>query len=192
MPPYLVNEPGRRRRRRDAKGRYMSTSHKRRRRRARHNLPNPPHRRRRARRRAYRRNPPRPFRLEKLPQLLMDGAIDGLQVVVGKAAARTIPTLINVPTAGPIGLAIQALSAVAAGFAGSFLSPNAAKMFLAGGFAAPVESLIKGLNIPVLSAALGDEDLVELPMSAYPMLDAGVAAYPDTLGEEDEAALYQQ
>ena len=56
---------------------------------------------------------------------------------------------------------------------------------LAGGLAAPVESFIKSLNIPILSPALGDYYLVDgngqgaYPLGEFPeSVEPGTGAYP--------------
>jgi hypothetical protein len=50
-------------------------------------------------------------------------------------------------------------------------------MVLAGGLAAPLETLLKGLNIPFISANLG-EDVVEIDgLTSYPQIDARMGEY---------------
>jgi hypothetical protein len=117
------------------------------------------------------------------PKNLMGGVIDAGEVLVGKVVVRTVPGLIGFGSSDTIGLAIQALTAiVAGGVAHTFVNHNAGKMILAGGLAAPLETLIKSLNIPFISAGLG-EDVVEIDgVSAYPQL-TNMGAYPQ-YGEE--------
>jgi hypothetical protein len=114
---------------------------------------------------------------------LMNGAIDGAEVVVGKSLVRTLPGMVGLPTSDNTGLLLQAISAVLVGWAGhTLVSQNAGKMFLAGGLSAPMETLIKSLNIPFISAGLG-EDVVEIDgVSEYPQL-TNMGAYPQ-YGEE--------
>jgi hypothetical protein len=114
----------------------------------------------------------------------MNGAIDGAEVVVGKSLVRTLPQMVGLPTGDATGLVMQALSAVLVGWAGhSFISPNAGKMMLAGGLSAPMETFIKQLNIPFISAGLG-EDVVELEgMGTYPQVTDQMGAYPQ-FGED--------
>jgi hypothetical protein len=117
----------------------------------------------------------------------MGGVIDAGEVLVGKVVVRTVPGLIGFGSSDTIGLAIQALTAiVAGGVAHTFVNHNAGKMILAGGLAAPLETLIKSLNIPMISSALGEETVeiegmgsyVQLPnLQGYPM--------PSTVGEYD-------
>jgi hypothetical protein len=120
---------------------------------------------------------------------LMNGAVDATEVVLGKAVARAIPQLVGLPQSGAVGLAVQVGSALLAGYLARNISPNASKMVLAGGLAAPIESFVKGLNIPLISAALGDEDYYAV--GAYPMAPGvgnGVGAYPSLQGEEDDVS----
>lgn len=116
-----------------------------------------------------------------------DGVIDAAEVVAGKAIARTVPTLLKMPQQGAMGLAMQVVAALAAGWLGRMISPNASKMMLAGGLAAPVESFIKTANIPILSTALADDFYAPGPLAvgAYPLLP-GMSAYPQ-YGQEEEA-----
>ena len=145
------------------------------------------HSRKRTHRRRYRHNPA--FRLGNVPMLVFNGAVDAGEVVIGKALTRLVPQFLNLPRDGAMGLAVQILSALVVGWGGTFISPNASKMMLAGGFAAPVEDFLKTMNIPILGPALG-EDVVEI--SAYPQ---NMSAYPgsgDLMGDVYDAAGAQQ
>jgi hypothetical protein len=120
---------------------------------------NPPRRKRRSpakvarRRPVTRRNPPK-RRLDIIGSL-MDGGIEAVQILVGKAAARSIPDLIRAPKEGNVGLAVQAATALVVGWGASmFLSPNAARAMLAGGLTAPIETLVVAYRVPWLSNAL--------------------------------------
>jgi hypothetical protein len=116
------------------------------------------------------------------------GAVDGLWVVGGKAVTNALPSLIGLSPVGALGLGVKALAAVAAGYVFGMISPNAGKLATASGFASIYEPFIVGLNLPLISPALADDD-------GY-----GYAAYPDTIssypesgvGEEDELAAYPQ
>jgi len=133
---------------------------------------NTPVRHRRRSMRRHRRNPGMKLGFGYFSvKTLLNGAIDAGEVVVGKAAARAIPNLVGLPTSDMTGLIVQGLSAVVVGWAGhSFISPNAGKMMLAGALSAPIESFIKSMNIPFISANLG-EDVVEIEgMGTYPQL----------------------
>ena len=135
---------------RDKRGRFVRGGARKRKAPARRRAP--------ARSRTYRSNPPRrraPSRGIDLFQRAQQGLVDGLQVVVGTAGARMLPTLFRLDTQGPLGLGIQLASAVAIGaVAENFVSRDAARMMVAGGVAAPLQSLAVSLNIPVLSGAL--------------------------------------
>lgn len=140
--------------------------------------------------RRYRRNPA--VSMRGFVPMLITGVTDALELIAGKAVTRTVPALIGLPHGSPMNLLGQAATAVAAGYLGhSFISPNAGKMILAGGLAAPLEDLIKGANIPILSPALGEEiesisGYAEVEdMSSYPM----IGAYPmGEMVEDEEAA----
>ena len=116
--------------------------------------------------------------------LLMNGVIDAGEVVVGKAVARIVPQSLGIPTAGPMGLLTQAVTAIVVGWLGNaFVSSNAGKMMLAGALAAPVEDIIKTLNIPFLGPALG-EDVVQI--GTYPQESlGGYANGGDSMGEDE-------
>jgi hypothetical protein len=106
-----------------------------------------------------------------------DGAIDAVEILGGKAIARTVPGLFGL--SGPMALAAQAAVAIIVGeLSGGFLGRDAAQMLLAGGLSAPLEQVAVNLKIPYVSAALSAyPELV--PMSAYPALPgSGMAAYP--------------
>ena len=142
----------------------------------------------RTHRRRYRRNPPGFGGVLRYlsPTHLFGGVVDAGEVLAGKVVVRTIPGLVGLPTTDMLGLVVQSLTAVlAGGVAHSFVSPNAGKMVLAGGLAAPLESLLKGLNIPFISANLG-EDVVEIDgMQSYPQITSGVGSYP-SYGEVED------
>lgn len=154
---------------------------------------NPPKRkrayhRRRAvsKRRSFRRSARKMSRA--LVPMVTQGFKDAAGVVVGKAAARAIPQMVGLAQAGYVGMAIQAVAAVAAGWAANrFIGANFGRMVLAGGLSAPLESLVKSLNIPIISAGLSDDYLPGI--GSYPML----AAYPQELsgyaGDEDVAMM---
>lgn len=93
------------------------------------------------------------------------GAVDAVGIVTGKVASRALPALLNLSMTGIAGVAIQAASAVAAGWAGSKVNRNFGRMMLAGGLAGILEGYAKVANIPVISPALGDE--YDAVMGAY-------------------------
>ena len=106
-----------------------------------------------AKRRPARRNPPK--RRLNIVGSLMDGGVEAVQILVGKAMARSVPDLIGAPKQGNLGLAVQAAVALASGYvAGMVLSPNASRAILAGGLTAPLETLIVAYRVPWLSQAL--------------------------------------
>ena len=126
------------------------------------------------------------------PANLINGAIDASEVLVGKVVVRAIPPMVGLPSGDTTGLLVQALTAVlAGGVAHAFVSSNAGKMVLAGGLAAPLETLVKGLNIPMISANLGEETVEIDGMRAYPQIPQGVGSYPQ-FGESEAEYLGQQ
>ena len=128
------------------------------------------------RRRTYRSNPRRP----DLVKMFTNGTMTAAQVLVGKAAARSIPDLTGLPKQGNTGLAIQAGVAVALGYvADMFTTPSTAAAILAGGLPAPLETFLVAQNVPWIGEALSPvtqqaevENLTG--MGRYP----GVSSYP--------------
>lgn len=134
----------------------------------------------RARSRARRRNPPR-FSVRAITKQLTDGAMDATLVLAGKAATRTIPLAANLPKDGNIGLAVQALTAVVVGMiAQRVLSPSRARMVVAGGLSAPLETLVVSYNVPFLAPALspteGDAQIGAYGMGGYVAAPIGPGA----------------
>lgn len=122
---------------------------------------NPPRRIRRRSRRRFRRNP---GTVKGLIGMATQGLKDAAGVVVGKTAARALPQVLGLPQAGAMGLGIQAVAALVVGYGASrFLGHDVGRMVLAGGLAAPLESAVKQMNIPIVSAALS-----AYPLGAYP------------------------
>lgn len=110
----------------------------------------------RKRRRTYKRNMPRRRAMGGIVRTLTDAVVDAGQVLIGKAAARSIPDLIpNVSKQGNMGLAVQAGTALVIGYvADMFLSKQAARAMTAGALTAPLETLIVANRVPWLSQAL--------------------------------------
>jgi len=152
--------------------------------------------------RRHRRNPPRGIMrgFGGFPNLIFNGLIDGTEVLAGRYGAKTVPHMIGYNT-GIIGILVELASAVGVGWVGDrFISKNAGKMFLAGGFSAVAESLIVTFNVPILSqltmpvpvaagAIAAPAPTAALPapgVSAYPML----SLYPQSLGDGEEEEMY--
>lgn len=124
-----------------------STKRRRRRSTARRN----PGRTTRKRRRTYKRNPKRMAPI----QAFTDGVVEAGQILIGKAAVRSIPDIVNLPKEGNVGLAIQAGTALAIGYlTDMFLSRDASRAMTAGALTAPLETLIVSYNVPWLAPAL--------------------------------------
>lgn len=124
-------------------------------------------------RRRARRNPPRRgFKLPTFNQALREvqqGVIDAGGVIVGKAATRIVANLVPIPkNTMMMNFVVQAGSAIVVGMvARMVVSKDVARMMIAGGFAAPVESFAKG--IPFIGPMLGDD---YLQLGEYAMGDA--------------------
>lgn len=128
-------------------------------------------RRRPTRRRSYRRNP-----AKGIVKSLTDGAVNAGHIVLGKAGARLVPDALNLPRTGATGLAVQAAVAVGLGMlADGFMPKRRAELILAGALTAPVESIIAGAGIPLLSPALSGYG-----MGAYVPRSGGVRGYVPT------------
>jgi len=141
-------------------------------------------------RRYRRRSNPR-FSVSGIMGRVQQGAIDGIWIVGGKAVTNALPALIGLAPTGALGLGVKAVAAVAAGYVFGMVSPNAGKLATAAGFASIYEPFIRGLNIPIISPALADDD-DGYGYASYPdELSAGVSAYPDSVGEDDLAAYPQ-
>ncbi len=128
--------------------------------------PRTPPRRRNPCNTGYARNAPR-MTFRNITRTLMDGAMDAAMVLTGKAATRAIPLMANLPKEGNIGLAVQGATAVVVSMlAQQFLRPQQARMILAGGLTAPLETLIVSFNVPFLGPALQPVES-DAQLSAY-------------------------
>lgn len=137
--------------------------------------------------RRYRRRHNPGFSVKGVMGRVTQGAVDGIWVVGGKAVTNALPSLIGLSPTGALGLGVKALAAVAAGYVFGMISPNAGKLATASGFASIYEPFIVGLNLPLISPALADDDY---GYAAYP--DA-ISSYPESgVGDEDELAAYPQ
>lgn len=134
-------------------------------------------------RRSYRRNPAMP----PVVDMLWGGTIEAGQILVGKAAARSVPDMAGLPKEGNVGLAVQAAMAVGLGWAADmFLSPNAARAILAGGLTAPLETLIVAYQVPWLSTALSPTT-ANAEVQAY--VQRGVSSYVPASAQPQAAAM---
>lgn len=135
-------------------------------------------------------NPPRRFTMKNIIGEVQQGAIDAAGVVVGKAATRIVANFVPIPKEGMMmNFVVQAGSAIAVGMvARMVVSRDMARMIIAGGFAAPVESFARG--IPFIGPMLGD-DYLELGEYAIgdadPFLPIGDADPFLPIGEGEEA-----
>lgn len=126
--------------------------------------------------------------------MLIEGGKDAVIGVGAKAAVRIIRSKAGFESAGAIGVGVELAAAAAVGLlAGKFLGANAARAAVQGALMAPVEAFIKGANVPLVSAALGDvgDYADSLPgVGGYPGLrmSDSVSGYPgaaDAVGGYD-------
>lgn len=115
--------------------------------------------------------------------MLRQGIGDAAGVVAGKALARIVPTVVpQLPKAGPLGLAVQAATAVLVGWAAADvlkLPRDVARSLLAGGLSAPLETAAVAYRIPVLGPAL---DPVQQAAAVAAVSGVGSYANPNGLG----------
>lgn len=124
------------------------------------------------RRRTYRRNPRR--KMPDLIGMLTEGTMTAAQVLIGKAAARTVPDMAGLPRGGNLGLATQAGIALLVGFAADqFLSRSASSAILAGGLTAPLETFLVAQDVPWIGQALSPA-AAQAEIGRYP----GIGRYP--------------
>lgn len=176
--------------RRSAKGRFMKGGGTAARRRTRRKAAPQAATRRRT---TYRANPPRP-RARDIVGRIQSGLTDGLNVLLGEAAARAIPTLFRLPTAGAVGIGVQLATAVGIGMvAERLVSRDAARMMVAGGVSAGLQSLVIAYNVPFLAPALQPGTVSGYPqggrligyprqpinrMAGYPQAHSGLQVAP--------------
>lgn len=111
---------------------------------------------RRSRRGFFRRNPGGAVR--GIVPLLMEGAKGGAISTVGRIVSRGVPALVGIQPNGYLGLGVQAAAGGIAGvLVDRLLGRGVAVPFLIGVFGNVTDSLVRGLNIPFASPALGDE-----------------------------------
>lgn len=148
--------------------------------------------------RGRRRNPPRLLgRLGSgrgIVGHVVSGFVDAGWLLAGEAGTNVVSGFIPLSKEGPMGAVVKVASAVAVAWLAKRISPNASKMALAGGLASVIRGPVKNANIPLISSNLGDlydESGYAVGAGAYPMLPAGVGAYPQGLGEEEDEAFVQ-
>lgn len=132
---------------------------------------------RKKRRHHYRGNP-----AGGLVKNAVQGVKDAAGILVGKAATRVVSSYIPIGTnTGVVGAVKQVAVAVGVGFAAKKLVKRGdfARFVTAGGIAGALESIVKGLNIPILSANLGSgEEMAAMDFPALATAPIGIGAYP--------------
>lgn len=122
----------------------------------------------------------------------MQGVKDAALILVGKAGTRAVSAMIPFgANVGIVGAVKQVAVALAVGFAAhKALGADAARMVVAGGIVAPLETLVKGLNIPLVSANLGDA--TGAAGAGFAIQDGrdGMGAYPLAAYPPDDEAEY--
>lgn len=108
--------------------------------------------------------------------------MDAGMILLGKATVRSVPRMINLPTAGFAGLAVQTGAALLGGaIVDQIFGSRAGSIALAGGLSAPLENIVVSMNIPFISPALSTQ-AAETATQGY-MAAGGnnaLSAYPDT------------
>lgn len=103
--------------------------------------------------RRYRRNPGG-FG-EDIMSRVVDGSIAAVQLTVGKAASRAVPQLLNLPSGGPVGVAIRAGTGVGLGLVvDNFMGGDLGERILEGALQGALEDVIVGYNLPFIGPAL--------------------------------------
>lgn len=139
--------------------------------------------------RRRRRNPPRRVSVRGVFRDLQQGAFDAGAVVVGKAGTRFLANLIPIPQDTMLmNFAVQGVSAVVVGMVARMaLSKRTADFMVAGGLAAPMETIL--VQLPVVGPLLGQYDPY-LPMGEYdptlPMGEYAMGEYPQPAVEVGE------
>lgn len=134
--------------------------------------------------------------MRNIVPMLTTGVKDAVVGVGAKAAVRIIRSKSGFDAAGALGAGVELAAAAAVGLlAGKFLGRDAARAAVQGALSAPIETFLKGANIPVVSTALGDvgDYADSLPgVGGYPQVP-GMAGYPgDAVGgyDTETAATY--
>lgn len=118
-----------------------------------------------------RRNPGR----FEVVEMLKDGVIDSVEIIAGKAAVRSVPQLVKLPTTGNVGIAVQVATALVFGFLGDKVSPEIGRNLLAGALTAPLEDMIVTANVPWISNAL-TQAVAPAPASTTTTTKAGTTS----------------
>jgi hypothetical protein len=100
-------------------------------------------------------------------ETLIEGTWGALGVTLGKAAARAVPQQLGLPTAGPVGIAVTAATALGLSMVAERVSRKYAPFIVAGALAAPMEQIIRDRNIPILSPALSGYSLAGYSLGTY-------------------------
>jgi hypothetical protein len=113
------------------------------------------------------------------------GVVDAAWGVGGKAAARYGSSKFGFVAGSPTALLVEAAIGVLGAMALRKVSPGGTRAFLQGAFMAPLETLVKNANVPIIADALGDYGTMALPMAgAYnsgivnPARQVGMGGYP--------------
>lgn len=117
-----------------------------------------------------------------LVPMVTQGVKDAAGITVGIVATKVVSNLLPLPKTGAMGYGTQAVAAIAAGYAANrFLGANVGRMVLAGGLSVPLIAIVRSLNVPVVSSALGEYYAAALPsgLTAYPQQ---IASYPQMVG----------
>ena len=134
------------------------------------------------RRRSWFRRNPAGFSVSGITKSATQGVIDAGELIVGKTASRLVRGKLGFAGGTTIGAIVEFVTALAGGQLVGKYDGNFGKMFIAGGIAAPLESVVKSLNLPFISSALGDEgDLIEVGLAGAYADDGLGGVYNDAL-----------
>jgi len=130
---------------------------------------------------------------------MLRGATDAAWVTGGKVANNVVSGYLpfTLPLPGMAGDLVKKLgiATIVSWGAGRFLSADRARLVTAGAFQSLVEGVIRQLNVPILSTALGEYDILAnnyngLGLYPRPALPAstGLNAYPSAEFEGEQYA----
>lgn len=120
--------------------------------------------------------------MSNVTKVAMNGLMDGAYGVGGKVAAKAVAGMLGMNT-GVTGYLVEAVAGIAGGILVSGFSKEGARAFVQGAFMGPIEELVKGANIPLVSSQLSGYNNTVVP-TAYnagllgPGAAVGMQGYP--------------
>jgi hypothetical protein len=90
---------------------------------------------------------------------VLEAGVDAITLTTGQATVRLIPSLLPLPQAGPVGLAISTATAILAGMAAERMVPrDTARIFTAGAISVPLQRALATYvapTVPLVGRAMG-------------------------------------